>query len=132
MTFSVDLGEILLDGRLHLFVAHLLAHSPLWRRAFVAMNAQWFGAWDLGPRSHPGDGLLDTYDARLALGDLSKVRARLGHGTHLPHPGISERRSAAVQVDFDRALPVWADGVRLGRARALSVRVEPDALRVVV
>src|ERR1700737_2459965 len=27
MTFSVDLGEVLADGRLHLFVAHLVARS---------------------------------------------------------------------------------------------------------
>jgi diacylglycerol kinase family enzyme len=132
MTFPVDLGEVLIDGRLHLFVAHLMAHSRFWRRSFVALNAQWYRHWDLGPRSHPGDGLLDTYDSRLAIGDLWKVRARLPTGSHLPHPGIRERRVAAVQIDFDRPLPVELDGMPVGRGRALSVRVEPDALRVVV
>ncbi|MDP9074761.1 MAG: hypothetical protein M3N98_11415 [Actinomycetota bacterium] len=132
MTFEVDLGEVLMDGRLHCFVAHLVARSRLWRRAFVAMNAQWYGDWDLGPRSHPGDGLLDTYQVKLAVGDLWKVRARLRHGAHLPHPGIRERRVGALQVELDAALPVEADGVPLGRARVLSVRVEPDAVRVVV
>ena len=58
--FTVDLGEALLDGRLHLFVAHLVASTRLWTRAFVAMNAQWLGDWNLGPRAHPNDGLLDT------------------------------------------------------------------------
>jgi hypothetical protein len=132
MTFDVDLGEVLIDGRLHFFVAHLVARSWLWRRAFVAMNAQWYGAWDLGPRSHPGDGLLDTYSATLRVADLGKVRARLRHGTHLPHPGITERRVGARQVAFEAPRAVEADGTRLGRARALSVRVEPDALQVVV
>jgi hypothetical protein len=132
MTFTVDLGEVLVDGRLHLFVAHLVARSRSWRRALVAMNAQWRGAWDLGPKSHPNDGLLDTYDARLALPDLWKVRARLASGTHLPHPGIKERRVAALQVEFDRPLAVELDGVAIGRARNLSMRVEPDALTIVV
>lgn len=132
VAFPVDLGEALVDGVLHLFVAHLVARDRLWRDVFVAMNAQWRGPWNLGPRAHPNDGKLDTYRARLTPGDLPKVRARLHHGTHLPHPRIKERRSQAAQVDLDRALRVEVDGVVVGRARRLSVRVEPDALTVVV
>ena len=132
MTFPVDLGAVLLDGRLHWFVAHLVARSRAWGRVFVAMNAQWLGPWNLGPRAHPGDGVLDTYDARLGPSDRLKVRARLGHGAHLPHSRITERRAAAVQVELDRDLPVALDGEVLGRVRTLSVRVEPEALRVVV
>jgi hypothetical protein len=132
MTFQVDLGEVLVDGRIHLFVAHLVTHTRLWRRAFVAMNAQWRGEWDLGPKSHPNDGLLDVYQARLPLGDLWKVRARLPSGTHLPHPGITQRRVAAAQVEFDRPQRIALDGVPIGRGRTLAIRVEPDALTVVV
>jgi hypothetical protein len=130
--FTVDLGEALLDGRLHLFVAHLVARTRLWTRAFVAMNAQWLGDWNLGPRAHPNDALLDTYDVRLPPGQLLPVRARLHHGAHLPHPGIKERRSAAVQVELDSPLPVRLDGVATGAARVISVRVQPDALTVVI
>jgi diacylglycerol kinase family enzyme len=132
MTFPVDIGAVLVDGRLHWFVAHLVARTRGWGRAFVAMNAAWWGAWNLGPKAHPGDGLLDTYDARLGVADRLKVRARLSHGAHLPHPGIQERRTAAVQVTFDRPLTVELDGQGIGRARHLSVRVEPEALNVVV
>ncbi|HSH62177.1 MAG TPA: hypothetical protein VK988_21515 [Acidimicrobiales bacterium] len=138
VTFTVDLGEALLDGRLHFFVAHLVARTPSWRRAYVVMNAQWYSTegwhrpWNLGPRAHPGDGLLDAYGVRLAVGDLLRVRPRLHHGAHLPHPGIKERRAAAVQVELERPLPVCLDGMPVGRARSLSVRVEPDALTVVV
>ncbi|MGI8776875.1 MAG: hypothetical protein ACR2LJ_05695 [Acidimicrobiales bacterium] len=130
--FSVDLGEVLLDGRLHLFVAHLVARSRLWTRAFVAMNAQWLGDWNLGPRAHPGDGLLDTYDVHLKASQLLPVRARLHHGAHLPHPGITERRTHAVQVELEGPLVVRVDGQVVGRARRLAARVEPDALTVVV
>lgn len=130
--FTVDLGEALLDGRLHLFVAHLVARTRLWTRAFVAMNAQYLGDWDLGPRAHPNDGLLDTYDAELARNQLLPVRARLHHGTHLPHPGIKERRTAALQVELERPLKVRLDGAGAGSARVISVRVQPDALTVVI
>lgn len=132
VTFTVDLGEALLDGRLHLFVAHMVARSRLWTRALVAMNAQSVGRWNLGPRAHPNDGLLDTYDAHLALGQLLPVRARLHHGAHLPHPNIKERRTAALQVELERALPIRLDGVRTGTAKVISVRLQPDALTVVI
>ena len=130
--FTVDLGEALLDGRLHLFVAHLVARTRLWTRAFVAMNAQSVGRWNLGPRAHPNDGLLDTYDAHLPRGQLLPVRSRLHHGAHLPHPNIKERRTPALQVELERPLPVRLDGVGVGRAKVISVRVEPDALTVVI
>jgi hypothetical protein len=130
--FAVDVGEVLLDGRLHLFVAHLVARDPLWLRAFVAMNAEWLGRLDLGPRAHPGDGLLDTYEARLRPGDLPAVWRRARTGTHLPHPRIRERRAPAVQVGFPRPRWVWLDGERVGRARNLAVRVAPAAAVVVV
>lgn len=130
--FPVDLGEVLLDGRLHLFVAHLVARSRLWTRAFVAMNAQWLGEWNLGPRAHPNDGLIDTYDCHLTRGQLLPVRARLGHGAHLPHPGLKERRGSAVSVELERPLVVRLDGVAVGPAQKLAVRVAPDALQVVV
>ena len=130
--FPVDLGVVLADGRIHLFVASLVARTRLWTRAFVALNAQWLGPWNLGPRAHPGDGLLDTYDARLAPRQVVAVAARARQGAHLPHPGIRERRTSAMQVDLERALPLRLDGVVVGEARTLAIRVEPDALLVVV
>ena len=133
VTLACDLGTVVVDGRLEVFVAHLVARRRAWRgRAFVAMNAAWFGPWNLGPRAHPGDGLLDTYDVRLPLRQALAVRARLPLGAHLPHPGITERRTRAAQVDLDPAMVVRLDGQVLGPARSLSLRVEPEALTVVV
>jgi hypothetical protein len=132
VTFPVDVGHVLVDGRIHLFVAHCIARSRSWRRTVAAMNAQWFRDWNLGPRAHPNDGLVDVYDAALTLADLPKVRSRLHTGSHLPHPRIGQRRAPGVQLELDRPLPVWLDGEVADRGRVLSVRVEPDALTVVV
>jgi diacylglycerol kinase family enzyme len=134
VSFPVDLGEVLVDGRLHLFVAHLVVRGRLWSGfSLAAMNAQWLGAWNLGPKAHPNDGLLDVSEGSLRAGDLWKVRARLHHGAHLPHPRIAHRRVAAVQVDLPRPMAVRLDGVvAVKAARRLSIRVEPDALTVVV
>jgi hypothetical protein len=132
VTFRVDLGEVLLDGVLHLFVAHLVARNRWWTRVVAGMNAQWIGRWNAGPRAHPGDGLLDVSDARLPLDQVLAVRSRLAHGAHLPHPGILEHRAPAVQVELERPLPVWLDGQRRPPARTLAMRVQPDALTVTV
>lgn len=132
MTFPVDLGEAMVDGRLHLFVAHLVARNRTWTRVFAACNAEFVGPWDAAPRSHPNDGLLDCYDCRVPLADIWKVRNRLRLGAHLPHPGIKEQRAPAVQVDLGKPLGIWVDGTPIGPGREVWVRVEPDALRVVV
>lgn len=129
----VDLGEVLVDGSLHFFVAHLVARRSWWRGPIVAaMNAEFLGDWDVAPRSHPGDGRLDLFEADLSLGDRWKARSRLRTGTHVPHPGIQERRVKAVQLDLAPGTQVWLDGERIGPARALSIRCVPDALTVVV
>jgi YegS C-terminal NAD kinase beta sandwich-like domain len=130
--FPVDLGEVLLDGRLHLFVAHVVVRTRGWGHVVAAMNAQFFGPWVLGPRAHPNDGLLDIYRAHLSLADRLKVRARVRHGAHMPHPRINERRAAAMQIELDHPRPVYLDGEQVGEARDLALRIEPDALTVVV
>jgi hypothetical protein len=131
----VDLGSVLVDGRHHWFVAHLVARRSWWRGPIVAvMNAEFLGDWDVAPRAHPGDGLLDvvTVAAGMSFADRLRARRRLPAGAHVPHPAITTERRAAVQLGFDRPTPVWLDGVPLGEARNLSVRLEADALTCVV
>lgn len=133
MTFTVDLGQVLLDGRLHVFVAHLVARRRLWHgRALVAMNAAWLGGWNLGPKAHPNDGLLDLSEGALPLGQRLAARRRAPLGAHVPHPAIRTRRTGAEQARFERPVPVRLDGELVGAFRDLSIRAEPDALTVVV
>lgn len=130
---TVDLGVARLDGVPHPFVAHLVARRSWWRGRVVAvMNAQFLGAWDAAPRAHPGDGRLDVLDGDLGVGDRWKARTRLPAGTHVPHPGIAQRRTAAWEGTFDRPTPVRLDGEVVATARSVVVAVEPDVLRVVV
>lgn len=47
---TVDVGAVLVDGRLQWFVAHLVARrSWWWGPIFAACNAQWLGTWDVAP-----------------------------------------------------------------------------------
>jgi hypothetical protein len=132
VAFPVDLGQVLVDGRLHLFVASCVVRSRSWRRALAVGNAQWLGPWNLWPRGHPNDGRLDLLDVRLPAGDLWKVRRRLPTGSHLPHPGIEARRVRAETAELPAPLGVWLDGERVGVGRTLAFRCVPDALRVLV
>jgi hypothetical protein len=133
VVLPVDLGAVLVDGRLHWFVAHLVARRGWWRgRVLAVMNAQHLGAWDVAPRGHPNDGRVDVLDADLPLGQRWQARRRLRTGTHVPHPGIEERHVTALQVELPAGTRVWLDGELVGPARNLSIRVEPDALRCVV
>jgi hypothetical protein len=130
---EVDIGAALIDGRLHWFVAHLVARRSWWRGPIVAvMNAQYLGDWDVAPRSHPGDGRLDRLDVAMPIGERLKARSRLRSGTHVPHPGITQSQVTATQFAFGKPTPILLDGDLVGSALAVSVRVEPAALRVVV
>lgn len=127
----VDAGAALVDGRLCWFVAHLVARRSWWRgRVLVVANAAFMGPNNVAPRAHPGDGRLDVLDAELRPGARLRAKSRLAAGAHVPHPDIAQRRVAAAQFDLDPALDVYGDGLRLGRAAAVSVRVEPAALEV--
>lgn len=129
----IDVASVLIDGTLHHFVAHLVARRSWWHGRVVAvMNAQWLGKWDVAPRSHPNDGLLDVFDADLRLADRAKAWKRLLTGTHVPHPQISQRRSASVEIELDRLTPIWLDGTLVGRGQALTIEIHPDALCCVV
>lgn len=131
--YPLDLGIAVADGVEHLFIAHVVVRRPWWRgRIVCAMNAQYLGRWDIAPRSHPNDGRLDICDATLSWSDKFAARKRAPTGTHLPHPGIEVRRTAEHHLDFDPPGRLHVDGVDRGTVRHLEVRVEADALRVVV
>ena len=126
---AVDVGAALVDGQLHWFVAHLVARrSWWWGRLLVAANASFIGRWNTAPRSHPGDGRLDVFDADPPLMVRLAARRRLPSGTHVPHPRITQRRIEASQYDLDPGLDLYLDGVRLNRTRTLSLQVEAGAL----
>ncbi len=133
MQLPVDLGAVLVDGRLHWFVAHLFARRSWWRgRVVAAMNAQYLGDWDVAPKGHPNDGHLELLDTTMSTGQRWLARRRLRTGTHVPHPEIVERRVTAMQVELERPTPIYLDGTPIGEGRTLSLRIEPDALVCVV
>lgn len=122
------------DGPERIAVAHAVVRGRTWLRGPIdaVMNAAWVGEWNVAPRAHPNDGRVDVVRADLSLGDRLKARSRLPLGTHVPHPGIRTTRESEVVLDAASPRRVWLDGVLVGSARRVTVRVEPDAVRIVV
>ncbi len=117
------------DGDTTWSVAHVVARRGwLTGPVLFAMTAQYLGRYDVAPRAHPNDGLVDvlataTMPARARL--AARHRARTG--THLPHPDLTVARTAEHRAEFDRVVVVWVDGVRWRTTRTLHLTVEPDA-----
>ncbi len=130
---DVDVGEALVDGLLHRFVAHLVIrpsrHPGRW---WLAANAAHRGPWNIAPRAHPGDGLIDVLEASLSIGDVPAAWRRLRLGVHVPHPNVRQERTTATQVSFGGSARAWVDGRPIGRVDKLSLRVQPGALRVAI
>lgn len=133
---TVDAMRVTIDGGEPTWgVAHLVARRQ-WLRGEVVMvmNAQFLGAYDVAPRSHPNDGKVDIVrvDPAMTARERWQARQRSRTGSHLPHGGLTARSVGEVDLRFDHALVVWIDGVRCGTAHHLHVEVEPDAFTAYV
>jgi diacylglycerol kinase family enzyme len=133
MRLPIDVARVVLDGETDCFVAHLVAGRGPWFRCrtVMVMNAAFVGEANLGPRAHPGDGLLDVIDGRLGWLDRRAARRRFGSGTHVPHPDLSQARVATWSTTFDRPVPVRLDGELVGSFRRIHAELVPDAVVVV-
>jgi hypothetical protein len=137
LVVECDVIELSSSGGVHHAVAHVVGTAPgphaRWAGpTFVAMNAAFVGAANLGPRAHPGDGLLDVTVGELPWRQRRAAARRETTGTHVPHPALTERRARQWSPDADVSWSLTVDGVALGSHRAVSLRILPGALTVVV
>lgn len=132
-----DVIEVSSDHGVQYAVAHVVGTAPgphaRWTGpTFVAMNAAFIGDANLGPRAHPGDGLVDVTVGELPWRQRRVAVRREATGTHVPHPALVERRSGAWAADPDEDWALVVDGVPAGQHRAVSLRVLGAALTVLV
>jgi YegS C-terminal NAD kinase beta sandwich-like domain len=133
---TVDAMRVTIDdGEPTWGVAHVVVRRQ-WLHDDVAMvmNAQFYGPYDIAPRGHPNDGRLDVMrvDRAMDWRERLQARQRARTGTHLPHRHLSMQSVAEVDLEFDKSMVVWIDGVRCGAARRVRISVEPDALTAYV
>jgi diacylglycerol kinase family enzyme len=117
------------DGSLHRAVAHVVMRNR-WAvgPVVMVMNVDHLGEWYVAPRAHPNDGRFDVCEvaSSMSIRQRWSARSRLASGTHLPHPEITTGTDREREWGFDRPTGVWVDGVHVGSARRVVVRIEPD------
>jgi hypothetical protein len=80
----------------------------------VVLVGEYLAGYDVSPRGHPGDGVAELQIYALSPGQRRAMVARLGSGTHLPHPQITTRRVRRVNLRARSPMALEVDGIRLG------------------
>jgi hypothetical protein len=127
---TLDIVRVEMAERTAWMTSHLIARRDWWRGGVaMAMNAQFLGAYDVTPRSHPNDGRVDIVevDPSMSVRARLQARSRARSGSHLPHPLLRTRSVRDTELSFPRALEVVIDGIPYGSTDHLRLVVEPDA-----
>ena len=131
-TLDIDLGCALLDGKIFWFCAHMFIGSKLKGDKIFISNVALYGKTNPAPKAHPGDGKFDMLEVELSLFQTFKAVKRVSAGTHIPHPGIKYRQVSSEQFSFGKKLSIEIDGKNIGKFSTVSIRIENEALRVVI
>lgn len=131
-TLDIDLGCALLDGKIFWFCAHMFIGSKLKGEKIFISNVAHYGKTNPAPKAHPGDGKFDMLEVKLSPFQTFKAVKRVSAGTHIPHPGIKYRQVSSEQFSFGKKLSIEIDGKNIGKYSTVSIRIENEALRVVI
>ena len=131
-TLDIDLGCALLDGKIFWFCAHMFIGSKLKGEKIFISNVAHYGKTNPAPKAHPGDGKFDMLEVKLSPFQTFKAVKRVSAGTHIPHPGIKYKQVSSEQFSFGKKLSIEIDGKNIGKFSTVSIRIENEALRVVI
>lgn len=135
---SIDRMHVTFDGRSAVAVAHVVLRRTgrlaWWRGELLAIcNADFVGPWNVAPRAHPNDGRFDVvHVTTMSLRDRWAARARLPHGTHVPHPAIIVRTATDASFEFAQPMRITIDGVNRGTCTSVRAEIQSDALSIIV
>ncbi|MDQ1381858.1 MAG: hypothetical protein QOJ71_2577, partial [Actinomycetota bacterium] len=105
-------------------------HGPC--TTVVVATGQFRHGLDIVPRGHPGDGRAEIQIYAVPRRQRRELRNRLSTGTHVPHPGITQRSGSRVRVSVDRRVPVEIDRRAAPEADRLDITVVPGAYRLLL
>jgi hypothetical protein len=105
-------------------------HGPC--TTVVVATGQFRHGLDIVPRGHPGDGRAEIQIYAVPRRQRRELRNRLSTGTHVPHPGITQRSGSRVRVSVDRRVPVEIDGRLAPEADRVDISVVPGAYRLLL
>lgn len=84
---------------------------------------EYLAGHDVSPRGHPGDGVAELQVYALRPGQRGAMAARLGSGTHLPHPEITTRKARRVTLRSRSPMALEVDGRSRPPVRFLEVEL---------
>jgi hypothetical protein len=105
-------------------------HGPC--TTVVVANGQFRRGLDVVPRGHPGDGHAEVQIYAVRGRERSGLRSRLATGTHVPHPGITQRTARRVTVSTGRKVPFEVDGRPRPPTDFVEITVVPGAYRLLL
>jgi hypothetical protein len=105
-------------------------HGPC--TTVVISTGQFRHGLDLVPRGHPGDGRAEVQIYAVPGRQRRELRNRLATGTHVPHPGITQRSGARVRVSIDRRVALEVDGRPAPATDLVDITVVPNAYRLLL
>ena len=105
-------------------------HGPC--TTVVISTGQFRHGLDLVPRGHPGDGRAEVQIYAVPGRQRRALRTRLATGTHVPHPGITQRSGARVTVSIDRRVALEVDGRPAPATDLVDITVVPNAYRLLL
>jgi hypothetical protein len=98
----------------------------------VVLVGEHVRGFDISPRGHPGDGVGELQAYALDPGQRRAMVARLGSGTHLPHPQITTRRMRRVSLRSKVPLPLEVDGRSLPPQPNLEIELLPGRYSLLI
>jgi hypothetical protein len=105
-------------------------HGPC--TTVVVAIGQFLRGLDVVPRGHPGDGRAEVQVYAVPTRDRAGLRTRLATGTHVPHPGVTQRTGVRVSVSTGRAVTLEVDGRERTASDRLDLVVDPGAYRILL
>jgi hypothetical protein len=98
----------------------------------VVAIGQFRAGLDVVPRGHPGDGRAEIQVYAVAGPDRRVLRRRLATGTHVPHPGITQRTGRLITVRTGRSVALEVDGRARPATDLVELTVVPAAYRLLL
>ena len=105
-------------------------HGPC--TTVVVATGQFRQGLDVVPRGHPGDGRAEIQIYVVRGSQRAVLRSRLATGTHVPHPGITQRTGRRVTVSTGRNVALEVDGRARPATDFVDITVEPSAYRLLL
>ncbi len=98
----------------------------------VIATGEFLRGRDVVPRGHPGDGRAEIQVYAAEPGERAGMRARLGTGTHVPHPRIAQRVGRRIEVRWARPRPLEIDGRAHSGVAVCTFETLPAAYRLLL